>query len=377
MSTSPYELTCEILSRRSITPNDAGCQDKIVQVLEPLGFKAERIHRNDTQNLWIRKGEEGPLFIFAGHTDVVPSGDESLWDSPAFTPTIRDGRLYARGVADMKTSIACFTCAVERFIKDHPNHRGSIALLLTSDEEGDGYDGTTFVVDTLASRNIQPRWCIVGEPSCSRLLGDAIKNGRRGSLNGKLTVRGIQGHVAYPEKVSNPIHPAGQIVSELATTTWGKTYPGFPMTSFQVSNIHAGTGAVNVVPADCTVTFNIRFNPSLTAEALIQQIEGICAKYTSNYSIEWKISATPFATKGEELSKALSQAITKVCGIKPEFSTSGGTSDARFISRWCPEVVEFGPTNETIHKINENIPVDQIDKLTDIYYKTLETLLAS
>lgn len=378
--TDTFGLTCDLLSRRSVTPCDAGCQDAIADFLKEVGFASRTIARGDTVNLWVQKGSKAPLFLFAGHTDVVPEGNPADWVSDAFTPTVRDGRLYARGAADMKTSDAAFASAARRFVTDYPNHKGSIAMLLTSDEEGDGYDGTVYAVEVLKSEGIAPEWCIVGEPSCSEVLGDTIKNGRRGSLNGKLTVRGIQGHVAYPEKVLNPIHAASAVAAELASRTWGKEYPGFPMSSFQISNMNAGTGAVNVVPASCTILFNIRYNPSVTAESLIEEIEAICRAHTdkagASFDIEWKKSAFPFATSGEALSKALGDACEKTTGMRPGFSTGGGTSDARFISRWCADVVEFGPTNESIHKVNESIPVGDVDRLAEIYYQTLVHLLA-
>ena len=375
MSQEGLKLASRILSRPSVTPDDCGCQEIIFQALEPAGFTRQIISRGSTTNSWIRRGMEEPLFIFAGHTDVVPPGKKEDWKFDPFTPTISDDHLYARGAADMKTSDAAFAVAAKRFVHDYPNHKGSIALLLTSDEEGDGKDGTVFVVEELKKQGIRPQWCIVGEPSSSQKIGDTIKTGRRGSLNGKVIFKGIQGHVAYPEKVLNPIHIASRVIAEMVSRQWGKEYPGFPLSSLQVSNIQAGTGAVNVVPGECTVTFNIRFNPSITADELIHELEELFSKYSDSYEVHWQKSAVPFSTSGTSLRDALSGAIREVCGIDAVFSTSGGTSDGRFIAGWCPDLNEFGPTNNTIHKVNENIGLDEVHRLEEIYYLTLKKLL--
>ncbi len=378
MDSSPVlELTEQLVSCRSITPDDAGCQDIIESQLDSAGFKSERINRNDTSNLWSTHGTGSPVVLFAGHTDVVPPGEG--WKTDPFIPTVEDGRLIGRGTEDMKTSDAAFTEAALRFVRDHPDHKGTIALLLTSDEEGDGYDGTKMVVEVLKERGIKVDYCIVGEPTCSSKFGDTIKNGRRGSENAKITVEGIQGHVAYPEKVKNPIHAASEALTKLKEINWDEGYPGFPNTSFQVCNITAGTGAVNVVPKTCEILLNLRYNPATSAEEIEKKIEEVfkevCQKEECTFKVEWKRSALPFSTKGTTLLKAITEAIEEVTGVKPECSTSGGTSDARFISQWCPEVLEFGPVNNLIHKPNESIPIKEITELEKVYYLTLEKLL--
>ncbi len=377
MSQEGLKLATRILSRPSVTPDDCECQEIIFQALEPAGFTRQKINRGSTTNSWLRKGNEEPLFVFAGHTDVVPPGKSEDWKFNPFTPTVSEDRLYARGAADMKTSDAAFAVAAKRFVRDFPNHRGSIALLLTSDEEGDGKDGTVFAVEELKKQGIRPQWCIVGEPSSSKKIGDTIKIGRRGSLNGRVIFKGIQGHVAYPEKVLNPIHIASQVIAEMVARQWGKEYPGFPLSSLQVSNIQAGTGAVNVVPGECIVTFNIRFNPSISADKLIDELEKLFSQYSNSYTVQWQKSAVPFSTSGTSLRKALSESIREVCGIETSFSTSGGTSDGRFIAGWCPDLNEFGPTNTTIHKVNENIGLNEVHQLEEIYYLTLKKLLAN
>ncbi len=370
-----FDLTCELISRASVTPADAGCQDLIAERLAPLGFVAETMAAGGTTNLWLRRGTEAPVFAFAGHTDVVPTGPLEAWVSPPFAPTVRDGRLYGRGASDMKSSLAAFVIAAEEFVRARPDHRGSIALLLTSDEEGPATDGTTLVVETLRERDEKIDFCVVGEPTSVAKLGDTIKNGRRGSLSGRLTVRGIQGHVAYPQLARNPVHQAAPALAELAATEWDAGDAFFPATTFQISNIHAGTGATNVVPGHCVVDFNLRFAPASTADGLIERIEAVLAKHGLDFSVEWTIGARPFLTPPGALSEALSAAMLATVGLKPELSTTGGTSDGRFIATWCPQVVEFGPPNASIHQINENILVADLEPLKDVYRRTLELLL--
>ncbi|MEG1832087.1 MAG: succinyl-diaminopimelate desuccinylase [Burkholderiaceae bacterium] len=369
------DFTRELISRASVTPEDAGCATLIADRLAPLGFIAETIAAGGTTNLWLRRGAAAPVFVFAGHTDVVPTGPLEAWDSPPFEPTIRDGRLYGRGASDMKSSLAAFTVAAEEFVRAHPDHRGSIALLLTSDEEGPATHGTTLVVEALRARDERIDYCVVGEPTSVAQLGDTIKNGRRGSLSGKLTVRGIQGHVAYPQLARNPVHEAAPAIAELAATEWDAGDEFFPATTFQISNVHAGTGATNVVPGTCVIDFNLRFAPASTAEGLIERIEALLTRHGLDFSVAWTIGARPFLTPPGELSHALADAMAATVGIRPELSTTGGTSDGRFIATWCPQVIEFGPSNATIHQINENILVADLEPLKDVYRRTLELLL--
>lgn len=374
--TATLELTRRLIARRSVTPADAGCQDLVAQRLAPLGFRAERIDRNGVTNLWLRRGAARPTVVFAGHTDVVPPGPREHWHSDPFEPTQRDGRLYGRGASDMKSSIAAFVVAAEEFVRAHPTHRGSIALLLTSDEEGPATDGTVAVVEKLAARGETIDCCIVGEPTSVDRLGDTIKNGRRGSLSGKLTVKGVQGHVAYPHLARNPVHELAPALAELAATEWDLGNDYFPATTLQVSNIHAGTGASNVIPGTCEVDFNLRFAPVSTAEALMRRIESILAKHGLDYEIAWTVGAQPFLTPPGELVDAIRRAIAECTGVEARLSTSGGTSDGRFIATVCPQVVEFGPPNASIHKIDENIRVDDLEPLKNVYRRTLELLLA-
>jgi succinyl-diaminopimelate desuccinylase len=369
------ELVCQLIARRSVTPNDDGCQDLIAQRLAPLDFRAERIDRNGTANLWLRRGAARPVIVFAGHTDVVPPGPREHWHSDPFEPTLRDGRLFGRGASDMKSSIAAFVVAAEEFVRAHPAHRGSIALLLTSDEEGPATDGTVAVVERLAARAEAIDGCIVGEPTSVDRLGDTIKNGRRGSLSGRLRVKGVQGHVAYPHLARNPVHELAPALAELAATTWDRGNEYFPPTTFQVSNIHAGTGASNVIPGTCEVDFNLRFAPVSTAAELMRRIEAILDRHGLDYEIEWTVGAQPFLTHPGELVEAIRRAIVDRTGVQPQLSTSGGTSDGRFIATICPQVVEFGPPNASIHKIDENIRVDDLEPLKDVYRRTLELLL--
>lgn len=374
--TATLELTRRLIARRSVTPADDGCQDLVAQRLAPLGFRAERIERNGVTNLWLRRGAARPTVVFAGHTDVVPPGPRENWHSDPFAPTQRDGRLYGRGASDMKSSIAAFVVAAEEFVRAHPTHRGSIALLLTSDEEGPATDGTVAVVEKLAARGEAIDCCIVGEPTSVDRLGDTIKNGRRGSLSGRLTVQGVQGHVAYPQLARNPVHELAPALAELAATEWDRGNEHFPPTTFQVSNIHAGTGASNVIPGACEVDFNLRFAPVSTAEGLMRRIESILGKHRLDYEIAWTIGAQPFLTQAGELVDAIRRAIAECTGVEARLSTSGGTSDGRFIATVCPQVVEFGPPNASIHKIDENIRVDDLEPLKNVYRRTLELLLA-
>jgi succinyl-diaminopimelate desuccinylase len=369
------ELAKELIARRSVTPEDGGCQELIAKRLQRAGFNCEPMKFGAVTNLWARRGKQRPLVCFAGHTDVVPTGPLSEWHSDPFVPTIRDGKLYGRGAADMKSSIAAFVVAVETFVKERPAHSGSIALLLTSDEEGPAVDGTVRVVETLKSRNELIDYCIVGEPTSVDGLGDMLKNGRRGSLSGKLVVRGIQGHVAYPHLVKNPVHLLAPALAELAKTQWDKGNESFPPTSFQVSNIHAGTGAANVVPGSVEVDFNFRFSTESTEASLKKKVDSILKKQGLDYSIEWTLGAKPFLSKRGKLAQTVMLAGKKHTGRSAELSTTGGTSDARFIIDICPEVVELGPVNASIHKLNEHIALAELEKLPAIYLDTLRALL--
>jgi succinyl-diaminopimelate desuccinylase len=375
MPDSALELAKELIARRSVTPEDGGCQEVIAKRLERAGFKCEPMNFGAVSNLWARRGAHAPLVCFAGHTDVVPTGPLSEWHSDPFVPTIRDGKLYGRGAADMKSSIAAFVVAAEAFVAERPKHSGSIALLLTSDEEGPAVDGTVRVVEKLKSRNERIDYCIVGEPTCVDVLGDMLKNGRRGSLSAKLVVRGIQGHVAYPHLVKNPVHLLAPALTELAKTQWDKGNESFPPTSFQVSNIHAGTGAANVVPGAVEVDFNFRFSTESTDASLKERVHAILKKHALEYSITWTLGAKPFLSKRGVLAQTVMAAGKKHTGRSAELSTTGGTSDARFIIDICPEVVELGPVNASIHKLNEHIALAELDKLPAIYLDTLRALL--
>lgn len=369
------ELTKELISRQSVTPEDAGCQELMISKLEALGFTIERLVFEDTTNLWARRGKQAPLFCFAGHTDVVPTGPAEQWTFPPFEPTLSQGYLYGRGAADMKGSIAAFMTALERFIDHHPDHSGSIALLITSDEEGPFINGTTRVIDHLEARNEKIDWCIVGEPSSTNLVGDIIKNGRRGSLSGKLKVTGIQGHVAYPHLVRNPIHEVAPALATLASTEWDKGNEFFPPTSFQISNIHSGTGATNVVPGDIVVDFNFRFSTEVTADQLKERVTKILDQHTTEWNIDWILSGNPFITAEGSLVNAVQASILDITGRETELSTSGGTSDGRFIAPTGAQVVELGPVNATIHKVNECVKASDLDLLSDIYENVLARLL--
>jgi len=370
-------LTRELIARPSVTPQDSGCLELIAARLAPLGFVCERIDDGGVSNLWARRGTQSPLVVFAGHTDVVPTGPLAEWHSDPFVPTERDGFLYGRGAADMKSSLAAFVTAIEAFVAAHPDHAGSIALLLTSDEEGDATHGTTLVVETLRARGETLDFCIVGEPTSVDTLGDTIKNGRRGSLSGKLTVKGVQGHIAYPHLAKNPIHLAAPALAELAAVTWDEGNEYFPPTSWQMSNIKAGTGATNVIPGTLEVLFNFRFATVHTADDLKARVHAILDRHGLDYDLAWTLGGKPFLTPRGSLVTALSGAIRDTVGLATELSTTGGTSDGRFIADICPQVVEFGPVNATIHKLNECIAVDAIEPLSAIYRRTLENLLTA
>jgi succinyl-diaminopimelate desuccinylase len=370
------QLAHDLIARRSVTPDDGGCQSLLAARLADAGFATETIASNGVNNTWMRRGRGAPVFVFAGHTDVVPSGPLEQWHSDPFTPTLRDGQLYGRGASDMKSSIAAFVVAAEEFIRAHPGHAGSIALLLTSDEEGPATDGTTKVVEALRARGETIDYCIVGEPTSVDRLGDTIKNGRRGSLSARITVKGLQGHVAYPHLARNPVHMVAPALAELATTEWDRGDEFFPPTTFQVSNIHAGTGVGNVVPGICTVDCNFRFAPASTAASLQQRVGAVLSGHGVDFDIEWTLGAAPFLTPRGTLSSALSAAIEAIAGAPPALSTTGGTSDGRFIATFCAQVIEFGPPNSTIHKINERIAVADLEPLKNIYLGTLQRLLA-
>jgi succinyl-diaminopimelate desuccinylase len=371
------ELTKELISRPSVTPEDAGCQELLIEKLEALGFVIERLPFEDVSTFWARRGTQSPLFCFAGHTDVVPTGPVENWSHPPFEPTIVEGYLYGRGTADMKGSIAAFITSLERFIEHHPDHTGSIALLITSDEEGPFINGTTRVIDHLEARQEKIDWCIVGEPSSTEKTGDIIKNGRRGSLSGKLKVAGIQGHVAYPHLVRNPIHEAVPALTELAATVWDEGNDFFPPTSFQISNIHAGTGANNVVPGEVEIDFNFRFSTEVTAEQLKESVRDTLDRHNLEWDIDWILSGNPFLTAEGSLVEAAQQAIKAVTGMDTELSTAGGTSDGRFIAPTGAQVLELGPVNATIHQIDERVKVKDLDILSDLYENILARLLSS
>ncbi len=371
------ELTKQLVSRRSLTPLDDGCLDIIGARLTPLDFKLEKLHHGEVDNLWARRGDASPIVCFAGHTDVVPTGPVTQWDSDPFTPTVRDGKVYGRGTADMKGSIAAFVTATERFVAAHPQHKGSIALLLTSDEEGIAVDGTVKVVEALQSRNQMLDYCIVGEPTAVTKVGDTIKNGRRGSLSATLIVKGVQGHIAYPHLVKNPIHKAAPAIAELAATEWDQGNEYFPPTSWQISNIHGGTGATNVVPGTVEIQFNFRHSTASTVDSLKQRIHAVLDKHGLEYDMQWEnASGKPYLTPRGDLVEAVADAIKQVTGLDTELSTSGGTSDGRFIADICKQVLEVGPVNATIHKLNEFVSVNDLEVLSDIYYLTLVKLLA-
>jgi len=370
-------LTAELIARPSVTPEDAGCLELIADRLAPLGFTLERIDGGGVCNLWARRGTTAPVLCFAGHTDVVPPGPAEAWNTPPFSPTIKDGVLYGRGAADMKTSLAAFVTAIERFVAAHPDHAGSIALLLTSDEEGIATHGTVKVVEALAARGERLDYCVVGEPTSVNTLGDMIKNGRRGSLSGTMRVKGKQGHVAYPQLARNPIHLFAPALAELAAITWDEGNEFFPPTTWQVSNIHAGTGANNVIPGVCEVMFNFRFGSVSSADELKRRTYEVLDRHGLDCEIDWHLSGKPFITGRGQLVGALSAAIRDTVGVDTELSTTGGTSDGRFIAEICSEVVEFGPVNASIHQVNECIAVDAIEPLSVVYERTLQALLGA
>lgn len=369
------ELLKDLIARASVTPDDAGCQDVLAERLTPLGFSAERLDFADTQNIWLRRGASKPLFTFLGHTDVVSAGSLEAWSSPPFVPTIQGGKLYGRGAADMKGGIAAFVTAVMRFVKNHPEHQGSIAVLLTSDEEGIATNGVVKVVEVLEQRRLKIDWCLVGEPSSDKKIGDVVRVGRRGSLNAMLKIQGIQGHVAYPELADNPIHRFAPALKELTEEIWDHGNPFFPPTSLQVSNINAGTGAENIIPASVEVLFNLRFSSELNAEIIKQRTLAILDKHDFKYEISWRLSGNPFLTASGALIDAAHAAVKQVTGFETIDDTGGGTSDGRFIAPTGAQVLELGALNESIHKVNENIGLDDLEVLSKIYEQILINLL--
>lgn len=369
------QLACELIRRPSVTPDDKGCQQVMTARLESLGFTITRVDHADVENFWAVRGDSGPTLCFAGHTDVVPSGDETQWQSPPFEPAIRDGLLYGRGAADMKGSLAAMITASERFVEQHPDHHGRIAFLITSDEEGVAINGTVKVVDYLQKNRIPLDYCIVGEPSSSERLGDIIKNGRRGSINGTLSIKGIQGHVAYPQKARNPIHLALKALDELCAERWDEGNAFFPATSFQISNIQAGTGATNVIPGTLHVVFNLRFSSELTADSIRERVHAILDRHQLEYTLDWNLSGNPFLTEPGELVEACRKGILEVTGTETQLSTTGGTSDGRFIAALGSQIVELGPVNATIHQIDECTSVKELDQLSQVYQRILEKLL--
>ncbi|HHF3122588.1 TPA: succinyl-diaminopimelate desuccinylase [Vibrio diabolicus] len=377
MTDSPVlALAKDLISRQSVTPEDAGCQDLMIERLEALGFEIEVMVFEDTTNFWARRGSEAPLFAFAGHTDVVPAGKLEHWDTHPFEPTIIDDYLHGRGAADMKGSLAAMVVAVERFIAENPDHKGSIGFLITSDEEGPFINGTVRVVETLMARGENIDMCIVGEPSSTEVVGDVVKNGRRGSITGDLTIKGTQGHVAYPHLANNPVHESLLAIHELATTEWDKGNDYFPPTSFQIPNVSAGTGASNVIPGEFHVQFNLRFSTELNNDAIVQHVTETLDKHELDYELKWTFNGDPFLTDTGALLDAVVAAVAEVNDTKPALLTTGGTSDGRFIARMGGQVVELGPVNATIHKVNECVKVDDLEKLTDMYENTLKHLLA-
>ncbi len=377
MTSNTVELALQLLSIASVTPDDKGCQQILCERLEKIGFNCEIMQFGEVSNLWARRGQSAPVLAFAGHTDVVPTGPLDKWHSDPFKPEIRDGYLYARGAADMKSSIASMVTACERFIAEYPDHDGSITFLITSDEEGPAIDGTVKVIQTLEDRNEKIDWALVGEPSSLERVGDVVKNGRRGSLGAQLTVKGVQGHVAYPHLAKNPIHLVSPALAELTSVEWDQGNEFFPATSLQISNIHSGTGASNVIPGEVVIDFNLRFSTCLTPEQIQQQVIAILDRHELDYSIQWNLSGLPFLTAEGALVEAAQKAILESTGLNTQLSTSGGTSDGRFIAPTGAQVLELGPVNESIHKINENVKVDDINTLSEIYQKILQNLLQS
>jgi len=376
MSSSPVlEFAKDLISQPSVTPQDANCQEIMISRLEAVGFNIERLNFGEVVNLWAVHGESGPILAFAGHTDVVPTGPVENWTSHPFKPEIRDGYLYGRGAADMKGSIAAMTVAAERFVSEHPNHKGRLAFLITSDEEGPAVDGTVKVIEHLQQQGEQISWCLVGEPSSTSKLGDVIKNGRRGSLNGELQIHGKQGHIAYPHLANNPIHGGCPALTDLIAEHWDEGNDFFPATSFQISNINGGTGATNVIPGTLEVIFNFRYSTEVTQQQLQQRTEAILDRHQLTYQLEWKLSGLPFLTEPGDLVEAAQRALTEVMGNKAELSTSGGTSDGRFIAPSGAQVIELGPCNATIHQVNECVSVEELDQTAEIYQRIMANLL--
>ena len=375
MPSTTLTLAQELVARPSLTPFDNGCQEILIKRLIKIGFRIEKMRCGEVDNFWARRGTEAPLLCFAGHTDVVPTGPLEEWESDPFTPTVRDEKLYGRGAADMKVSLAAFITAIENFIAIRPNYNGSIALLITSDEEGIAVEGTVNVVEILKARNELIDYCIIGEPTCTKKLGDTIKNGRRGSLSGTLTIKGIQGHIAYPHLAKNPIHLSAPAIAELAITQWDHGNQYFPSTTWQISNIYAGTGATNVIPGELKILFNFRFSTASTVESLQIKMVDVLNRHRLNYDLLWEHPGKPYLTQKGVLVEAMNRAIKEVTKLEPELSTSGGTSDGRFIVDICPEIIEFGPLNNTIHKINEYVEAEDIESLSAIYELALKYLL--
>ena len=372
---STLDFARDLIRQPSVTPDDAGCQDLIAEALQPAGFKAEFLTFGEVRNVWLRRGQVDPLMVFAGHTDVVPTGPIEQWHYPPFDAVVQDEVLHGRGAADMKGSLAAMVTACQQFVVDHPNHRGSIALLITSDEEGPADNGTVKVVEKLCGREEIIDWCIVGEPTSREQIGDVIKNGRRGSLGGKLTIQGVQGHVAYPHLADNPIHRAAEIVTRLTAQTWDEGNEFFPPTTFQVSNLNSGTGASNVIPAQAELDFNLRYSPESSVESIKERVNALCQQVWTDYEIDWSRPNLPFQTQPGELVDAASAAIYAVTGLTTDLSTEGGTSDGRFIAPTGAQVIELGPVNRTIHQINEQVAVADLETLAIIYQNILENLL--
>lgn len=375
MQSDVISLAQALIARESVTPEDAGCQQMMADILSPLGFNIESMVFNDTTNMWARKGTQSPVFCFAGHTDVVPTGDLSQWHTPPFDPVIHNGMLYGRGAADMKGSLAAMLAATVKFVDQHPEHKGSICYLITSDEEGPFINGTTRVIDTLEARQEKIDYCIVGEPSSSHLVGDVVKNGRRGSISGELIIKGKQGHVAYPDHVKNPIHFAMPALAELSQQHWDKGNDYFPETSFQLTNIQSGTGATNVVPGQLTAWFNLRYSTELNDQVIVDKVTKILQRHDLDFDIKWTFNGKPFITTPGVLLDGVTDAIKTVTGRTATLSTSGGTSDGRFIAPTGAEVLELGPCNATIHQINECVSVEDLVNLADIYYQSMVNIL--